>query len=259
MGTSRTYEDSCGVAHGLDLVGERWALLVVRELMLGAKRFSDLKDDLPGISSNVLSHRLAELERVGLLTRRQLPRPAASWVYELTDWGRELEAVMQVFGRWAARSPTHRKDLHFGVTSLILSLRTNFDPARAAGLAMTVVLRCGDQSFVARVARKALTIEPGDSSTAGHVDATISDDPRMFAAVAYGGRPLADALDCGDLTVDGDVDAAERFLGLYPLPEPAQPAAAARAAAGSASAIRPSAASSIAALTNHASNGDGGR
>jgi DNA-binding HxlR family transcriptional regulator len=218
MGTSRTYEDSCGVAHGLDLVGERWALLVVRELMLGAKRFSDLKDDLPGISSNVLSHRLGELERVGVVTRRQLPRPAASWVYELTDWGRELEAVMQVFGRWAARSPTHRKDLHFGVTSLILSLRTNFDPSRAAGLTVTVLLRSGDQSFLARVARRALTIEPGDGRTA-HVDATISGDPRMFASVVYGGRPLAEALGCGDLTVDGDVEAAERFLGLYPLPE----------------------------------------
>jgi DNA-binding HxlR family transcriptional regulator len=219
MGTSRSYEDSCGVAHGLDLVGERWALLVVRELMLGAKRFSDLKDDLPGISSNVLSHRLAELERVGVVARRQLPRPAASWVYELTDWGRELEAVMQVFGRWAARSPTHRKDLHFGVTSLILSLRTNFDPARAAGLTLTVVLRCGDQSFVARVARKGLTIEPRDGRAAGQVDTTISGDPRMFASVVYGGRPLADALGAGDLTVDGDLDAAERFLSLYPLPD----------------------------------------
>ena len=104
MATNRTYEDSCGVAHGLDLVGERWAMLVVRELMLGAKRFGDIKDGLPGISANVLSHRLDELERAGLVTRRKLPKPAAVWVYDLTDWARELEAIMQLFGRWAARS-----------------------------------------------------------------------------------------------------------------------------------------------------------
>src|SRR3954467_1029444 len=96
MATTRTYEDSCGVAHGLDLVGERWALLVVRELMLGAKRFGELKADLPGVSANVLTHRLLELEAAGLLTRRKLPKPASVWVYELTDWARELEPVMQL-------------------------------------------------------------------------------------------------------------------------------------------------------------------
>jgi DNA-binding HxlR family transcriptional regulator len=218
MATTRTYEDSCGVAHGLDLVGERWALLVARELMLGAKRFSDLKQDLPGISSNVLSHRLDELERVGIVTRRQLPRPAASWVYELTDWGRELEPVMQVFGRWAARSPTHRKDLHFGVTSLILSLRTNFDPTLAGGLSLTIALTVDDQPFVARVARKALVIEPGEPQASDNVDATVSGEPRMVASVVYGGRPLADAVGAGDLVVEGDAVAAERFLSLYTLP-----------------------------------------
>ena len=108
MATKRTYQDSCGVAHGLELVGERWAMLVVRELMLGAKRFGDLKDDLPGISANVLSHRLDELEQAGLVTRHKLPKPAAVWVYDRTDWARELEPVLQSFGRWAARDPHHR-------------------------------------------------------------------------------------------------------------------------------------------------------
>ena len=140
MATNRTYEDSCGVAHALDLVGERWALLVVRELMLGAKRFGDIKDGLPGISANVLSHRLDELERAGLVTRRKLPKPAAVWVYDLTDWARDLEPVMQIFGRWAARDPNHRKDLHFGVTSLVLSLRTNFDASLADGVKLTIQL-----------------------------------------------------------------------------------------------------------------------
>lgn len=218
MATSRSYEDSCGVAHGLDLVGERWALLVTRELMLGAKRFSDLKADLPGISSNVLSHRLAELERSGILERHKLPPPAASWVYELSDWGRELEPVLQVFGRWAARSPTHQRDLHFGVTSLILSLRTNFDATLAKGLDTTVELRSGDDRFVARVADATLDITRGTTSDA---QAVISADPRMFASVVYGGRPLADAIATGDLAVSGSRSAAVRFLGLFPLPDTA--------------------------------------
>jgi len=203
------------VAHGLDLIGERWALLVVRELMLGAKRFGDLKADLPGISANVLTHRLVELERAGLVTRRKLPKPAAVWVYELTDWARELEPVMQQLGRWAARDPHHRKDLNFGVTSLILSLRTNFDPTLAGAANITIALQPNDEFFTARVARRRLTVTPGEPDAP---DATISGDPRMFAAVTYGGRSFADALAAGDLEVTGDRDAAERFLSLYTLP-----------------------------------------
>ena len=215
MATSRTYEDSCGVAHALELVGERWALLVVRELMLGAKRFGDIKAGLPGISANVLSHRLDELEKAGLVTRRKLPKPAAVWVYDLTAWARDLEPIMQVLGRWAARDPQHRKDLHFGTASLILSLRTNFDPSLADGVNLVVALRPNDESFVARVARKKLTVEAGEAAQA---DATIAGDARAFASVTYGGRPLADAVATGDLVVTGAMAAAESFLHLYSLP-----------------------------------------
>jgi hypothetical protein len=183
--------------------------------MLGAKRFGDIKDGLPGISANVLSHRLDELERSGLVTRRKLPKPAAVWVYDLTDWARELEPVMQIFGRWAARDPKHRKDLHFGVTSLVLSLRTNFDPSLADGVRVTIQLVANDEPYVATVVRRKLVIEPGESDAP---DATITGDPRMFAAVTYGGRPFSDAVATGDLLVAGDRDAAERFLSLYTLP-----------------------------------------
>jgi DNA-binding HxlR family transcriptional regulator len=215
MATSRTYEDSCGVAHALELVGERWALLVVRELMLGAKRFGDVKDGLPGISANVLSHRLDELERAGLVCRRKLPKPAAVWVYDLTPWARDLEPIMQTFGRWAARDPQHRKDLHFGTTSLILSLRTNFDPSLADGVHLVIALRPNDETYVATIAGKKLTIEAGDPAEA---DATIAGDPRAFAAVTYGGRPFADAIGTGELVVSGNLTAAELFLHLYTLP-----------------------------------------
>ena len=102
-----SYNEACGIAHALDLVGERWALLVVRELVLGAKRYSDLRADLPGISTNVLSHRLDELEDRGVVRRRRLPPPAASWVYELTEWGQELEPIIRQLGSWAAGAPGH--------------------------------------------------------------------------------------------------------------------------------------------------------
>lgn len=203
------------MAHALELVGERWALLVVRELMLGAKRFGDIKAGLPGISANVLSHRLDELEQAGLVARRKLPKPAAVWVYDLTPWARDLEPIMQILGRWAARDPQHRKDLHFGTASLILSLRTNFDPSLADGVHLVIALRPNDESFVARVARKKLTIETGEPAQA---DATIAGDARAFASVTYGGRPLADAVATGDLVVTGSMASADSFLHLYTLP-----------------------------------------
>src|ERR1051325_728736 len=103
--TKRSYEDAYGSAHALDLVGERWALLVMRELMLGPRRFSDLRAGLPGISANVLTQRLEWLEDTGVLARRELPPPSGARVYELTEWGYEAEPIFRVVGRWGARSP----------------------------------------------------------------------------------------------------------------------------------------------------------
>src|SRR3954453_5510820 len=106
MSSRRKYDQGCGSARALELVGDRWALLVVRELLLGPKRFTDLRDGLPGIGPNVLSQRLKELEEIGVLRREQLPPPAASTVYELTEWGHELEEILVRLGRWGARSPS---------------------------------------------------------------------------------------------------------------------------------------------------------
>src|SRR5437762_8558061 len=105
MATLRTYGDGCGIAHALDLVGERWALLVVRELLLGPKRYTDLRAGLPFASPNVLSQRLRELEACQVLHRRALPQPSGATVYELTAWGRELESVLQSLARWGSRAP----------------------------------------------------------------------------------------------------------------------------------------------------------
>src|SRR5437867_13400571 len=100
--SKRSYDDGCAAAHALDLIGDRWALLVVRELVLGPKRFTDLRAGLPRISPNVLTQRLEELERTAIVRRRKLAPPAAAWVYELTEWGTQLEPVIAALGRWAS-------------------------------------------------------------------------------------------------------------------------------------------------------------
>src|ERR687885_2177716 len=110
MASMRTYRDGCAAAHAFDLVGERWALLVVRELLLGPKRFTDLRAGLPNASPNVLAQRLRGLEAVGVVRRRKLPPPAASRIYELTAWGRDLEPVIIALGKWGVRSPSKPPD-----------------------------------------------------------------------------------------------------------------------------------------------------
>jgi DNA-binding HxlR family transcriptional regulator len=180
MATTRTYDDGCAAAHALDLVGERWALLVVRELLLGPKRFTDLKSGLPHASPNVLAQRLRDLEAAGVVRRGKLPPPAASRIYELTTWGRDLEPVIIALGRWGVRSPTKPPDAELGVDSLILSFRTMFDPDRAEGLDASYELRLGEDRFRAEVAEGRLEIERG---TAEHPDATVEADAGTLAAV----------------------------------------------------------------------------
>ncbi len=218
MGTMRSYDDGCAAAHALDLVGERWALLVVRELLLGPKRFTDLRAGLPGASPNVLSQRLRELEGAGILRRRKLPPPAASWVYELTGWGRDLEPVIISLGRWGVRSPSKPRDAELSVDSLILSFRTMFDPQRAEGLEASYELRLGEESFRADVEEGRFEIERG---VADRPDAIIETDTGTLVSLVYEGRDLDEALRSGDVRIEGDIRMVERFLSLFPLPEPA--------------------------------------
>src|SRR3954464_6280844 len=148
----RSYEDACGAAHALDLVGERWALLVMRELMLGPKRFRDLRADLPGISANVLTQRLEGRGAAGALPRRKLPPPASAQVYELTPWGYESEPIFQALGRWAARSPEHDPSLPLSAVSLFLSFRTMLDRERSRGLRARVGFHIRAETFLASIA-----------------------------------------------------------------------------------------------------------
>jgi DNA-binding HxlR family transcriptional regulator len=218
MTPKRTYDDACAAAHGLDLVGERWALLVVRELVLGPKRFTDLRAGLPNISPNVLTQRLEDLEEAGIVHRRKLPPPAAAWVYELTEWGLGLEGVLTALGRWAARSPYRPADATMSIDSLVLSLRAMFDPLQADGVDASVELHFGDDRFRAEVSGGRLLVERG---TCEQPDAVLVADPNVLAGVIYGQRKLSEALREGELTVKGDRAAARRFVALFPLPEPA--------------------------------------
>jgi DNA-binding HxlR family transcriptional regulator len=214
----RTYGDMCGIARALDVVGERWALLVVRELMLGPKRFTDLRAGLPNVGPDVLSQRLRELEAAGLLRRRKLAPPAGSRVYELTERGRALEPVLLELGRWGSLAPPPPGDPRLGVDSTVIALRTLFDPGLSGDLAGTWELRLDDQVFRARVAGGSFEIVRGEDPEA---DAKISTDPWTVGGMLWQGYPLAEAERAGAAVVEGDRLAAERFLDLFPLGEPA--------------------------------------
>jgi DNA-binding HxlR family transcriptional regulator len=214
----RWYEDACAAAHALDLLGERWALLVMRELMFGPRRFSDLRASLPGISANVLTQRLAGLEAAGVLRRARLPPPAGAQVYALTPWGQEAEPIFQALGRWAARSPAHDPTLPFSAASLLLSLRTMLDPVRAAGLAARIGFRLGAESFLALLEDGRIEIAPGPLETAALV---FDGAPQVLAGAIYGGQPLAALEAAGALRITGDRALAARFVTLFPLPEKA--------------------------------------
>lgn len=218
-GERRSYDDACAAAHALDLVGERWALLVMRELMLGPRRFSELRLALPGISANTLDQRLDGLERSGILLRRRLPPPASVQVYELTPWGYEAEPIFMALGRWGARSPLHDPSLPISTISILLSFRTMFDPARAARTAAVIGLELGNETFTARVADGTITIARASGTTA---DTSFSAPAASaLAAAVYGGVPLADLEKSGALTVSGNRRLAERFLTWFPLPSKA--------------------------------------
>jgi DNA-binding HxlR family transcriptional regulator len=221
MATKRTYDDGCAAAHALDLVGERWALLVVRELLFGPKRFTDLRAGLPHASPNVLSERLRGLEAAGIVRRRRLPPPAASKIYELTAWGEELEPVIIRLGRWGARSPSKPADAPLGVDSLILSLRTMFDPVAAGDLEATYELIMGEDRFSAEVSRGDFEVVRGGAE---RPDAIVEADSNSLAGLIYGGLSLSEALRSGEVKIEGDEEAVEHFLELFPLPEPAAPA-----------------------------------
>ena len=217
MSTKRSYGEACRFAHALDLVGERWALLVVRELLLGPKRFTDLRGGLPHASPNILSERLRELEQAGVVHRRKLPPPAASQVYELTAWGEELEPVVTQLGAWGARSPVPPEHREIGASSIVLALRSLFDAEAAKGLEATYELRLGEESFAVRVMGGELDLSRGEVT---NPVVAIETDPGILAALLTGGLPLEEALSSGAASIEGSGRDIRHFLKLFPMPEP---------------------------------------
>jgi DNA-binding HxlR family transcriptional regulator len=206
---TRTKLDGCGIAHASDLLGQRWALLVIRELLLGPKRFTDLRAGIPDISPNVLGQRLRELEESGIVWRRKLAPPAAVRVYELTEWGRELEPAVLALGRWATGSPSFPRDAEMGPDSLVLALKTAFDPAKADGLEATYELRLGEITFEITVKEGEFQAAHGDAESP---DATITGDPAAVASVVFRGKRLGKAVDAGEVEIDGSRRAANALF-----------------------------------------------
>lgn len=210
------YDDACGTAFAMELVGERWSLLIVRELMFGGRRFSDLRAGLPGISAKVLTERLEGLERAKIVQRRQLPPPVAAQVYELTRWGYASETAIKELGRWAATSPDHDPTLPLSPASLMLSFRTMFDGARAGGGGVTGAVRIGQDRFFVEVADGRLRAERGEPEAPDFVfEAPVA---ALIAAAVYGKVPFEELAPAG-LTVAGDRDAALRYVDCFHLPE----------------------------------------
>src|ERR1044071_9587076 len=180
----RRYDDACGLAHALELIGERWALIVMRELMFGPRRFSELRADLPGISASVLTQRLNELEERGLVRKTKLPPPASVQVYEATEWGLEAAPVIASLGRWAARSPWHDPTLPMSHVSLLMSMETLLSPSLAEGLRTRIGFRLRDADYVATIADGRLKVERGNVE---NCDVVFSGAPSDVAAGIHGG------------------------------------------------------------------------
>jgi DNA-binding HxlR family transcriptional regulator len=211
----RWYEDACGTAFAMELIGERWSLLVVRELMLGGRRFSELRKALNGISAKVLTERLESLERAGAVTRRMLPPPANVQVYELTEWGYLAEPAIQELGRWAATSPRHDPTLPLSPVSLMLSFRTMLDKVRAKEFDATIGFDIAGESYRAELKDGRLPIRRDDIGDA-QVTFRAPAAP-LLAAVFYGKVPPEELAGQG-IRIDGDRALAERFVDLFHLP-----------------------------------------
>lgn len=203
MNKKRSYNEGCAVSHALDLVGERWALLVVRELLLGPKRYSDLRDGLRGASSNILSRRLRDLDEIGVLRKYRASAPVSGPVYELTDWGRSLEPVLFALGNWAVRSPFWDPHAPSTVDSLLLALRSRALSTFVAGapVAGTCAMRVGDDRYTLRFGDAGLDIA---RVAADEPDAVVETDARTLQMLITGDVTLDDAVDAGRVTLGGD-------------------------------------------------------
>lgn len=212
--TKRSYNQNCSLAYSLDVIGERWTLLMIREVLTGPKRFTDLLKNLPGIGTNLLTARLKELEEAGVLERKTLPPPAASAVYDLTDLGRQLQPALVELVRWGSklpRSPTETEHSRPGWA--ILAMHAAFQSEASRGLKETYEFRIGDEVFYARIDDGVL--ETGEGH-AGSPDLVIVADPQTFRDLTID-LPIVSAIASGAIRVEGDIAALERLVRVFNL------------------------------------------
>ena len=207
MPTTRSYGDACGIARALDVVGERWALLVIRELLLGPQRFLDLRRALPGASSNMLTDRLRELEAREVVYRRQLAPPAGSWVYDLTAWGRELEPIVLALGGWGLHFP-RPQDATLNATSMMIFLRGSGKPDPTQPPTRYRV-EFADSVWTVRAEDGAIHVQRGEPSDPA---AGIATDPVTFNALFEAPDTLAERVSAGAVRTSGDPAALDRLL-----------------------------------------------
>jgi DNA-binding HxlR family transcriptional regulator len=210
--SSRVYGQYCGFARALEAVGERWALLIVRDLLVSPKRFTDLHSGLPGIPTNVLTSRLKELEEAGIVRRRVLPRPERAVVYELTEYGSELEESVVALGRWGAKSlGDPRPSETITPDSLVTALRSTFRPEAAGDLRVGYELRVGPIVLHARVEAGTVQVAQGALPSA---DLVIESGPAIRALMA-GEMSPADAIKSGSVAIRGDRRLLKRFAEIF--------------------------------------------
>jgi DNA-binding HxlR family transcriptional regulator len=214
----RSYGQFCGLAHALDLVGERWAPLVVRELMLGPKRFTDLRAGLPGVPTNILSTRLKELEAAGVIGRRALPPPASATVYELTELGRELEEPLLALGRWGARTmglPGPERTLRSGW--LGVACKAFADRQAARGVHATCEFRLDDGTFHARIADGEVELANGPAAAP---ELVVETSNLGLIGLLAGKLNLDDALASGAVHASGEPALLADVLRVFRFPQP---------------------------------------
>jgi DNA-binding HxlR family transcriptional regulator len=215
--TTRTYGQYCGICRALELVGERWALLVVRDLLLGPRRFTDLQRGLGKVPTNVLSSRLKELEESGVIERRALPRPASGVVYELTDYGRELEPIIEQLQLWGARTlGSPRPDDSFSPNSFLLGLRFAFQPHAARGVDATYEIRIEGAAFHVRIADGELEMGDGPPEDP---DLTIETDLRL-GELLRGDISPQEAVAKGVVKLNGKRSLLRLFTQAFRVPAP---------------------------------------
>lgn len=210
------YGDACAAAFGMELIGERWTILVIRELMLGGRRFSDIRASLAALSAKTLTERLETLQGLGIVEKALLPPPASTQVYQLTEWGRGLEPVMQALGRWSVRSPLHDPTLPLTPVSLMLSLRTMLDPRRIGDLELWIAFDVGEDHFAGRLRGQELRIHPAGDGYASPDLRFTAPSASDFLPVFYGKRTPEEA--GGRLVAEGDPALVQRFIDLFVLP-----------------------------------------